>query len=734
MRVVLTQFGYCSCHTILGSKITLLQCMPLQKHESCFVQFKDQSQPSCFLECVLQKHESQSNLRIKNNLYVFAVRLWNVHVVVMCIESDTVSLLTSLASNSYHIIIAVLRYSIIKAAYSSYMIIFESEDWYESIYYSRHRMKCVIYIIAINLVLLHQSYGQDGYESHQECPTWFIPTSSKNGTVCKCGDSLSHVIQCREQLNQSYLIADYCMTHSWEYNSTYAGKCPFNAHPNKSNDKQGYIKLPEEISEVNDFMCGKFNRTGLLCSLCRNGLGVVTLSPEAYCMECLNSLRGWVLYIFIILFPPTLFFFVIVFCQIKITSAEMNSFVLMSQLISIGVNQNPATYVTHQFFALAFITFCGFWNLDFFRFVFPRFCVSDNLSQIQVVALDYISALYPFILVILTYVCIELHDRDCTVLVWLWRPFRKCFTHVKFLRKLNPKSSIIHAFATFLLLSYSKLIFVSVSLLNFTTIYNETGDQIGPHRMYYNATIPYLSSEHIPFFILAICILAIVIAPFTLLLFLYPTRWFQRCIGCSGRGWHALHAFADVFHCSMKNGTNGTRDYRYFAGFYLFGRFIYIVLYILIDTFHTLVVGNILLIVFSLMVALLRPYKNNWSNFYECLFHALLALLSQLVLYQYYHVFKVPNEIFVLFLMLLFCCFIVYSAYRARLHRCMCCLRCLCQRLRNDHQTDREHIDYIFPDRLDNPGHYVDGYSSGTEELLIPESNRLQPASTYGSI
>ena len=602
-------------------------------------------------------------------------------------------------------------------------------------------MKCAIYIIAINLVLLHQSYGQDGYDSHQECPTWFIPTSSTNGTVCKCGDSLSNVIHCKEQLNQSYLLDVFCMTHSYDHNSTYAGDCPFNARPDKSVEKQGYVTLPKEISEVNDFMCGKYNRTGLLCSLCRDGLGVATLSPEAYCMECWNSLQGWVLYICIILFPPTLFFVGIIFLQIKITSPEMNSFVFMSQLISNGVNQSSGTFEIHQPFSLLLVTFYGFWNLDFFRYVFPRFCVSDNLSQIQIVALDYIPALFPLILVILTYVCIELHDRDCTVLVWLWRPFQKCFTHVKVLRKLNPKSSVIHAFATFLLLSYSKLIFVSVSLLNFTTIYNETGDQVGPYRMYYNATIPYLSSEHTSFFILAICILTIFIAPPILLLLFYPTRWFQRCIGYSGRGWHALHAFADVFHCSMKNGTNGTRDYRYFAGFYLIGRFFYIVLYIVLDTFQTLVVGSLLLIISSLMVALLRPYKNNWSNFYECLFYAYLALFSQLALYQYYHILKLPFKAFIPFAIPPFCCFILYSAYRAIqyfgiLHRCMYYLRCLCQRLRNGHQMDREHIDYIFPDRLDNPGHYVDGNLSGTEELLIPESNRLQPASTvtYGSI
>ena len=260
------------------------------------------------------------------------------------------------------------------------------------------------------------------------------------------------------------------MTYNCEYNSTYmyAGKCPFGGSP-IANDKQGYIQLPGEISEVDDFMCGKLNRTGLLCSLCRDGLGVATLSHScvSYCTECWNSLRGWVLYIFLVLFPPTLFFFVIVIFQIKLTSAEMNFFIFISQLMCVAINQGYERVHSYGFISVALMTFYGFWDLDFFCYILPHFCVSDNLSQIQVVALDYVPALYPLILVTLTYVFIELHDRDCAVLVWLWRPFQKCFTQSRFLRKLNPKSSVIHAFATFFVMSYS-----NICILQFAEFYD----------------------------------------------------------------------------------------------------------------------------------------------------------------------------------------------------------------------------------------------------------------------
>lgn len=34
------------------------------------------------------------------------------------------------------------------------------------------------------------------------------------------------------------------------------------------------IKIPENLSELNDFMCGPLNRTGFLCKDCIDGFGV----------------------------------------------------------------------------------------------------------------------------------------------------------------------------------------------------------------------------------------------------------------------------------------------------------------------------------------------------------------------------------------------------------------------------------------------------------------------------
>ena len=72
-----------------------------------------------------------------------------------------------------------------------------------------------------------------------------------------------------------------------------------------------------------------------------------------------------------------------------------------------------------------------------------------------------------------------------------------CFT--RFRRRWDPKESVINAFATFLLLSYSKLLTVSYSLL----------DAVGPLVVFFDASIEHFSRQHLPFAVLAISVLLV---------------------------------------------------------------------------------------------------------------------------------------------------------------------------------------------------------------------------------
>ena len=105
----------------------------------------------------------------------------------------------------------------------------------------------------------------------------------------------------------------------------------------------------------------------------------------------------------------------------------------------------------------------GIWNLDFVHYITPPFCVSRNLKLIHIAVLNYISAFYPFFLILLTCIIIKILDHNFRPIAWLWQPFHRFF--VKLRRHWDIRMGIIDAFATFLL-SFSKLAYQSAGLLN----------------------------------------------------------------------------------------------------------------------------------------------------------------------------------------------------------------------------------------------------------------------------
>ena len=143
-----------------------------------------------------------------------------------------------------------------------------------------------------------------------DCPTWFVPRSNQTGD-CKCGAQTFFslvVVKCDQDSNQSMILSSYCMTYNESTDVTVVGTCPYNSH--KADYQEQYVKLPQNVSHLNEFMCGVLNRTGPLCSHCKEGLGVPVFSYTSQCLPCLGGLSGWLLYIFLAVFPTTIFFIV----------------------------------------------------------------------------------------------------------------------------------------------------------------------------------------------------------------------------------------------------------------------------------------------------------------------------------------------------------------------------------------------------------------------------------------
>ena len=178
---------------------------------------------------------------------------------------------------------------------------------------------------------------------------------------------------------------------------------------------------------------------------------------------------------------------------------------------------------------------------------------------------------------------------------------------MRFRRQWNIRNSIIDVFATFLLLSDMGLLSESFDLLVPTKVFDVDGSTVG-YYLYYDATVEWFGKEHLPYAILALAVVFFLILLPMMLLLLYPMRCFQRCLTHCRLQSHALQIFSDAFQGCYKDGTEGTRDYRYFAAVYLIYRMFLFTVYALTLSVITYVVAVIML---TIILAIFKPYKNN---------------------------------------------------------------------------------------------------------------------------
>ena len=188
----------------------------------------------------------------------------------------------------------------------------------------------------------------------------------------------------------------------------------------------------------------------------------------------------------------TVMFLVVIICQIRITAAPMNALIFVCQVIVSIINADPLMFTDASkpvYLTYFLLTIYGVFNLDFFRYIIPHFCISSTMTTLQALSLEYIVAFYPLFLIITLYICIQLHARGYKPILYLWKPFHKCCTCIS--QRWSPSESLVHTFASFLLLSYSKILFVSFNLLYYSEIIRDSaGDKTGSLVFYYNATVP----------------------------------------------------------------------------------------------------------------------------------------------------------------------------------------------------------------------------------------------------
>ena len=130
--------------------------------------------------------------------------------------------------------------------------------------------------------------------------------------------------------------------------------------------------------------------------------------------------------------------------------------------------------------------------------------------------------------------------------------------------------------------------------------------------------------------------------------------------------WLALHAFADVFQGCYKNGTNGTRDCRYFAGLYLVLRIVLLLAMYSGSVFgmYDEMVSIVCLVIAALGFLLFRPYKDNfWLNVWDSTLFSFIAFALFCNMYARY-IAPVPIAFVAVLATIPLMYFIVYVTYK----------------------------------------------------------------------
>lgn len=576
-----------------------------------------------------------------------------------------------------------------------------------------------------------------------DCPTWHVFDEETKECICQ---DLKDVLICDQKTKTVSILYGYCMTFDNNTQVTQVGYCLYTLF--STLNSSFYTILPADPLELNHFMCSPWHRDGNLCSRCEELYGLSIANLYNKCVKCtLRAGVGWLLFFILELVPVTVLFLLVIYFRISIARPPMNAFVLHSQLSLALIYVNAYRFQTPYLSAPASQIFIqlrnivlpvlGVWNLGFFNLIEEptRFCVDAQLNHLQFYFLTCITSIHVLLLVVLTFILIDLHARNCRLVVWLWRPFFKRF--VRFTRVWNSKLSVVDTFATFLILSYCRLVIFSYFVYAFQPIYTMNTSLSSRRVLLYDPQVAYFGRNHIPYVVVNIVVLLVLVLLPAMILALYQFRLFQKFLRMLKCRCVSLQMFVDLFQGCYKDGTNGTKDFRFTASLFLFLRLGVIFAYVMCGfsdfincdtlTFLSVILAALLFIVLA------QPYKNTVMSQVDTVLLLLLIFTASLlgsvsqtrsttvngfVLACVLILVSVPQIIFYSFLLYKASC-IVYKASwcQKMLSKCCFCYRATLPKELSSIQIELSVLEELSTDRFSSSYHESEDHSFTTNDV-----------------
>ena len=373
------------------------------------------------------------------------------------------------------------------------------------------------------------------------CPVGFQPLSnSKSSTRCEC--------VCDSRLSPFITHCDYATssvfrvgTNSWIFYINYTDPhgyikcryCPFDYCKHSEDNVSINFNLPNGA----DAQCS-YNRTGVLCGSC-SGKSSLSLATS----RCLPCHSYWPAVCVVILLAAILAGILIVTAllalNMTVSVGLINGFIFYANIVSAS---SAVFFPSKPSFPSVFVAWL---NLD----IGIDVCFIDGLDAYIKTWLQLAFPAYIISLVVMV------------IIVGKWSP-----KFAGLIGKKDPVSTL----ATLILLSYAKLLSVTITALSCATLDYPDGKQ--EIVWLPDGNVKYFQGKHIPLVLVAVLIIIIGL-PYTILLFLW--QWIVRAPRWKIFNWtrnSKLNVFITTYHVPHNS------KYRYWTGLLLLVRVIFYVI------------------------------------------------------------------------------------------------------------------------------------------------------------
>jgi predicted outer membrane repeat protein len=458
----------------------------------------------------------------------------------------------------------------------------------------------------------------------QPCPPGF---ATKSGS-CSCAGTFGGNLFCDFQERKARLNSGLWML--FDNGSYYVAQCPPSYCVNID-------KLPLDHNELNSKLCAP-NRGGGVCGECLGDYGPAINSHTYECTNCadINLAANVMKYIASVYLPLIVLFTILILFDIRLTTGPANAFIIYCQFLSstfsldvdggLSLDQVMKDYSKGYSYAYRFPY--GIFNLEFVENFLPPICLSANFNTLSVLGLDYCVAFSPLIMIAVVVAIFKLKER-CSLLT------RKSLFFSKKTRGID--EALLPAFASYLLLSYTKFSTVSAHILATHTLVDENNSFYYPpdgERVYVAGQLTTHSKEYYPYYITAILVCCTFVAIPPLLFLDYPLRvaeWLLLKVRFLQRIYPGdkVHILMDTFQgCYRKN-------MRFFAGVYFFFRlFIFVISFRFFRGWSLhFMVQQIACSLMVVLIAVCQPYKRTFLNAVDALIFTNLSIINCISFY-----------------------------------------------------------------------------------------------------